>query len=288
MPAIQVCTREQPLMRIALFVPCYIDQLKPEIGLAALDVLEAFGFEVVFPEAQTCCGQPFLTAGETGAAASLVDHYVEVFDGFEQIVSLSGSCAATLRRHLPAHLKGTRAEEVAGRTLEFCEFLVGHDVAARDLGRFPHPVGLHSSCHSFRALRLGSPSESRESERVDPARQLLSAIDGLHLVDLSRRDECCGFGGIFSVEEEAVSCRMGLDRLADHRLAGSKVIASTDVSCLFQLDGLARKAGFDFRTMHIAELLAESLAATPHPDVADPAIRPATPSEEQEGRNGPR
>jgi len=260
-------------MRIALFVPCYIDQLKPEIGLAALDVLETFGFEVVFPEAQTCCGQPFLTAGEVGAAESLFRHYLDVFEDFDQIVALSGSCAATLRRHLPTHLTGSRAETVAGRTLEFCEFLVEHDIATKNLGRFPQRVGLHSSCHGLRELRLGTPSETREPERIDPARALLSAIDGLQLVDLARRDECCGFGGIFSIEEEAVSCRMGLDRLADHRLAGSQVITSTDFSCLLQLGGLARKGGLEFRTMHIAELLAESLAGNDQGDVHDGATR---------------
>ncbi len=275
-------------MRIALFVPCYIDQLKPKIGLAALDVLETFGFEVVFPEAQTCCGQPFLTAGETAAATSLFAHYVDVFDGFDQIVALSGSCAATLRRHLPTHLQGSRAEGVAGRTFEFCEFLVRHGIATEHLGRFPHHVGLHTSCHALRELRLGTPSETQEPERMDPARLLLSAIDGLHLVDLARRDECCGFGGLFSVEEEAVSCRMGLDRLADHRLAGSKVITSTDVSCLFQLDGLARKAGFEFRTMHIAELLAESLAAGAKGAARDPETPLETRPEGSGRTDGPR
>ena len=116
-------------MRIALFVPCYIDQLKPAIGLAALEVLDHFGFDIAFPEAQTCCGQAFLTAGEVGAAERLFHHYLDVFEGFDQIVALSGSCAATLRRQLPAHVSGSRAETVAGRTREFCEFLVEHDIA---------------------------------------------------------------------------------------------------------------------------------------------------------------
>ncbi|MFP6654686.1 MAG: (Fe-S)-binding protein [Myxococcota bacterium] len=247
-------------MRIALFVPCYIDQLKPEIGLAALDVFEAFGFEVDFPEAQTCCGQPFLNAGETSGAESLFQHFMDVFAGYDQIVSLSGSCAATLRRHLPDPPLGSRSESPTGRVVEFCEFLVAQDIPMNDLGRFPHRVGLHTSCHTLRGLRLGSPSETREPERVDPARRLLSSIEGLQLVELARPDECCGFGGLFSIEEEAVSCRMGLDRLADHRLAGSEVITSTDLSCLLQLDGLARRGDFAFRAIHIAELLAESLA----------------------------
>ena len=253
-------------MRVALFVPCYIDQLKPEVGLAALDVLEAFGFDVVFPEAQTCCGQAFLTAGESGSAKSLFHHYLDVFEDFDQIVTLSGSCAATVRRQLPSHVPGSRAESVASRTFEFCEFLVAQGVASKNLGRFPHRVGLHASCHALRELGLGTPSELRSAGPPDPARSLLSSIQGLQLVDLTRPDECCGFGGVFSVEEEAVSCRMGLDRLADHRLAGSEVITSSDISCLFQLQGLDAKSraagapGFEFRMLHVAELLAESLA----------------------------
>ncbi|HIF92193.1 MAG: (Fe-S)-binding protein [Myxococcales bacterium] len=253
-------------MRVALFVPCYIDQLRPGVGLAALDVLEAFGFDVVFPEAQTCCGQPFLTAGESRSAKSLFHHYLDVFEDFDQIVTLSGSCAATVRCQLPNHVPGSRAKAIASHTFEFCEFLVAHDVASRNLGHFPHRVGLHASCHALRELGLGTPSELRHLGRPDPARSLLSSIQGLQLVDLTRSDECCGFGGVFSVEEEAVSCRMGLDRLADHQLAGSEVITSTDISCLFQLQGLGAKSqasgapGFEFRMLHVAELLAESLA----------------------------
>ncbi len=251
---------ESLTMRIALFIPCYVDQLKPEVGLAALDVFDALGFETVsYPEDQTCCGQPFLTAGEVGRAKSLARHYVEVFEGFDQIVTLSGSCAATVRRQLPLLVSGSRAEDVAGRTREFCEFLVEHGAASRSLGRFPKRVGLHASCHALRDLRLGTPSETRTPARIDPARSLLSSIGELELVDLVRRDECCGFGGFFSVEEEAVSCRMGLDRLADHQGAGAEVITSMDISCLFQLEGLAARNGFDFRMMHIAEVLASSL-----------------------------
>jgi L-lactate dehydrogenase complex protein LldE len=253
--------RSEPLtMRIALFVPCYVDQLKPEVGLAALDVFDALGHEAVFyPEDQTCCGQPFLTAGEVGRARSLGRHYIDVFEDFDEIVTLSGSCAATVRRQLPLLVPGSRAEDVAGRTREFCEFLVEHGAASRSLGRFPKRVGLHASCHALRDLRLGTASESRAPARIDPARTLLSSIEGLELVDLVRRDECCGFGGLFSIEEEAVSCRMGLDRLADHQGARAEVITSMDISCLLQLEGLAARNGFNFRMMHIAELLASSL-----------------------------
>ena len=246
-------------MRIALFVPCYVDQLKPDVGLAALDVFDALGFETVYPEDQTCCGQPFLTAGEVDRGRSLGRHFIDVFEDFDEIVTLSGSCAAMVRRQLPLLVPGSRAEDVAGRTREFCEFLVEHGAACKPLGRFPDRVGLHASCHALRDLRLGTPSETREPERVDPARSLLASIDELELIDLTRPDECCGFGGLFSIEEEAVSCQMGLDRLADHRGAGARVITSTDISCLLHLDGLAQKNGFSVRTMHVAEILASSL-----------------------------
>jgi len=251
-------------MHVALFVPCYVDQLKPEVGLAALDLLEGAGFEVDFPERQTCCGQAFLTAGEVEHARRLGHRYAEVFADYDAIVTPSGSCAATIRRHLPAWQPGAAAERVAERTVELCAFL--HSQAAPDSvrGRFPHRVGLHASCHALRELRLGTPSETREAARVDPARALLSQLDDIALVDLSRRDECCGFGGVFAVEEEAVSCRMGLDRLADHRRADAEVLTSTDVSCLLHLEGLARRRDMPLRVMHVAEILAEARPRMTH------------------------
>ena len=244
-------------MRLALMIPCYIDQLKPEVGLATLRVLEACGHEVVFPEAQTCCGQPFLTAGEVERAKPLGAHYIDVFESFDRVVTPSGSCAATIRRQLPAWVPGSAAEQTAGRTLEFCEFLASAEGGTNALptGRFDRRVGLHASCHALRELGLGTPSETRDEPATDPAATLLSQIEGLELVDLLRRDECCGFGGVFSVAEEAVSCRMGLDRLADHQGAGAAVIASTDSSCLMHLEGLATKRGMPLEMMHVAEVL---------------------------------
>lgn len=248
-------------MRVALFIPCYVDQLRPEVGLATLRLLEALGLEVVFPEDQTCCGQPFLTAGETRAAADLGRRYAEIFDGFDAIVTPSGSCAATIRGHLSRWLPGSQGDRVAERTKELCEFLMEGDRLRDFSGRFAHRVGLHSSCHALRELRLGNPSETREPARIDPARALLERLDGIELIDLLRRDECCGFGGIFSVREEAVSCRMGTDRLADHSRGGAQIIASTDVSCLLHLGGLAERRAIPMRTLHVAEILAEGFLA---------------------------
>jgi len=254
-------------MKLGLFIPCYVDQLRPEVGMAVVRLLEGLGLDFEFPEAQTCCGQPFLTAGERGHAGRLARRYVDVFADCDVVVTPSGSCAAHVRGHLPDLVPGAPARSLAGRTRELCEFLVETGALRGRAGRFPGRVGLHASCHALRGLRHGQPSESRAPAAasgaktagppVDPARALLESLDGLELVRLERRDECCGFGGVFAVEQEAVSCRMGLDRLADHVRAGAQIVTSSDVSCLLQLEGLARRDGTPLAFRHVAELLAE-------------------------------
>ncbi len=246
-------------MKIGLFIPCYVDQLRPEVGMAVVRLFDALGLEFDFPQEQTCCGQPFVTAGEKAHASRLGRRFVDVFAEYDVVVTPSGSCAANVRSHLPHLVSGDRAHETAAKTRELCEFLLESQVHHRLVGRFPRRVGLHASCHALRELRHGRPSESRGPERVDPARKLLEGLAGIEIVELSRRDECCGFGGLFAVEEEAVSCRMGQDRLADHERAGAAVLTSTDVSCLLQLEGLARRQGSPVEVMHVAEILAASL-----------------------------
>lgn len=249
-------------MKIGLFIPCYVDQLRPEVGMAVVRLFDALGLDFDFPEEQTCCGQPFISSGERGHGARLGRRFVEVFADYDVVVTPSGSCAASVRRHLPHLVPGDRAQETAAKTRELCEFLLETQDPGRLAGRFPRKVGLHASCHALRELGHGRPSESRGPERVDPARKLLEALAGIELVPLTRRDECCGFGGLFAVDEEAVSCRMGQDRLADHERAGAEVLTSTDVSCLLQLEGLARRQGAPLEFLHVAEILAASLIAT--------------------------
>jgi len=152
-------------------------------------------------------------------------------------------------------LSGT-ADQTDAKTRELCEFL--HDVLeVKPRGRFPAKVGLHHSCHGLRELRLGSGSE-RLVPAFSKTRTLLQGIEGLELADLARPDECCGFGGTFAISEEAVSCAMGRDRIADHERAGAEVITGGDVSCLMHLEGLARRDGKKLRVLHVAELLEEA------------------------------
>jgi len=248
-------------VKAALFVPCYVDQLYPRVGLAAARVLERLGVTVVFPEEQTCCGQPMANAGFAADAAPLARRFLEVFGEHDAVVCPSGSCTSMVRNHYDAYLAGRPGfERLKASTFELCEFV--HDVlGVRALpGRYPRKVGLHRSCHGLRELRLGSSSE-RVEPRFGKVDALLRGLDGLELVELTRSDECCGFGGTFAVAEEAVSCLMGRDRIADHLGAGAEVVTGTDVSCLMHMDGLARRAGLPLAFRHVAEVLDEALAA---------------------------
>jgi L-lactate dehydrogenase complex protein LldE len=244
-------------MEVALFVPCYIDQFYPRVGIATVEVLERHGVRVTFPEDQTCCGQPMANAGCLDDAAKLAEKFLRVFGGHRYIVSPSGSCTSMVRNHY-GPLLGARATELTGKVFELCEFL--HDVVqAQPKGKFAARVGLHQSCHGLRELRLGTGSE-RVLPARDKVRELLAGIDGLELVPLQRGDECCGFGGAFAIDEESISCRMGRDRIADHERAGAEIITAGDMSCLMHLQGLIRRDKKPMRVMHIAELLAEARA----------------------------
>jgi L-lactate dehydrogenase complex protein LldE len=182
---------------------------------------------------------------------------LDVFAPYEHVVCPSGSCTSMVRNQYELLLPGDpRAGALRAKTRELCEFL--HDVlGVRPRGRFPHKVGLHQSCHGLRELRLASGSE-RLVTAFSKIGDLLSGIEGLELTQLARPDECCGFGGTFSVAEEAVSCAMGRDRLADHERAGSEVITGADSSCLMHLEGLIRRDGKKLRVLHVAELLEEA------------------------------
>jgi L-lactate dehydrogenase complex protein LldE len=247
-----------PLVRVALFVPCYVDQLWPQAGLATVRVLERHGCEVVFPEEQTCCGQPMSNAGLAAAAAPLARRFLEIFSGFDAVVCPSGSCTSMVRHQYDALLGGAAGfAELKRRTFELCEFLVDVLGVKAAQGRFAHRVALHQSCHGLRELGLGIPSE-RLLPRANKVEGLLRSLGGIDLVKLARADECCGFGGTFAVAEEAVSVLMGKDRLADHARAGAEIVTGTDVSCLLHLAGVARREGAPLRFMHVAEVLAEA------------------------------
>jgi L-lactate dehydrogenase complex protein LldE len=245
-----------PGRRVGLFIPCYIDQLYPQVGMATLQILQQCGVAVEFPPTQTCCGQPMANTGCTDEARPLAERFLRLFAPYDYVVAPSGSCVAMVRVHYEEYLRGRPGfEELKRKTFELCEFLTQVLRIKEIRGRFPHRVGLHQSCHGLRELRLAKSSEL-VGEPYSQARQLLTMLDGVQLVELSRPDECCGFGGTFAVNEEAVSCLMGHDRIADHERAGAEVLTANDMSCLMHLEGLIRRDRKPLRVLHIAEILA--------------------------------
>ena len=195
---------------VALFIPCYVDQLYPEVGLATARVLERLGVKVEFPEAQTCCGQPMANAGATlgrGASGPPLPRRLRALRVRRlPLGQLHRDGATPLRRRPARRTRGSRA--VAAQTLRAVRVLHRRARGRRIAGSFPRRVGLHQSCHGLRELRLGSGSE-RMVEPWNKVRALLASLDGIELVELTRPDECCGFGGMFAVDEEAVSGAYG-------------------------------------------------------------------------------
>jgi len=253
---------------VGLFIPCYVDQLYPAVGHATARVLERLGVTVEFPEDQTCCGQPMANAGATSAAAPVAQHHLDVFARYAQVVCPSGSCTAMVRHHYHDVLPDDpRVETVGGRTYELCEYLTDVLGVRSVTGVFRRRVGLHQSCHGLRELRLGSGSE-RIIQPWNKVRSLLSSLEGIELVDLTRPDECCGFGGIFSVDESAVSGAMGRDRVADHTKAGAQVVTAVDMSCLMHLEGIARRNGSPLQFLHVAQVLDTAMSAASSPSGA--------------------
>jgi len=248
---------------VALFVPCFVDQLAPRVGIASLEVLERLGLEVVMPEGAACCGQPAANAGFERQGAGALRRLVETFAECERIVVPSGSCALHIRTH--AGSLGAVGARVAERTVELTTFLhddVGPEAVAALGAVFPRRVALHIGCHALRGLGVARSTEV-QGPPFDKLRALLERVEGISFADVRRPDECCGFGGTFAVVEPAVSARMGRDRLRDFAASGADVVVSTDVSCLLHLDGLARRAGPMLPMLHVSEVLLGTPSAMP-------------------------
>ena len=236
--------------RVSIFVTCIVDQLFPDVGLAMATVLERVGYEVHFPESQTCCGQPAFNSGFRDEACTVAKHTLGTLAGSDYVVVPSGSCASMLSHHyedLFAEGSAERAAAVAlgPRVYEFSQFLT--EVAGRDdVGaRFDGVATYHDSCHALRELKI-----------KDGPRRLLSHVRGLELREMDAAEECCGFGGTFSVKFAGVSGAMGRTKLDSILRTGATSVVSIDSSCLMQLQGVISRAGLPIRTLHLAEVLA--------------------------------
>jgi L-lactate dehydrogenase complex protein LldE len=239
---------------IALFVTCLADTLFPDVGRAVVRLLERLGHEVVFPAAQTCCGQAHTNTGYQSMALPLVQRFVDTFEPYDLVVAPSGSCVGSVRHQhaMIARAAGDvrlarRAEAVASRTYELSELLV--DVlGTTDVGAsFPHRVTYHPTCHSLRMLRVG-----------DRPLALLREVRNLDLVELPDADQCCGFGGTFAVKNADTSTAMLADKMANVIGTHAEVCAASDASCLMHIGGGLSRLQTGVRTVHLAEILAST------------------------------
>lgn len=239
------------MKKVALFIPCFVDQLTPQVGIDTARVLRRVGYEVEFPEDQTCCGQPAFNAGYWKDARPCAERFVRLFADYDAIVCPSGSCTAMVRKHYPELLAESSldgaAMAVGNRTYELSEFLV-RIAGVTDVGAaFPHSVTYHSSCHATRELGI----------REEP-RTLLRNVRGLELREMQAPEECCGFGGAFSVKFGMISAAMGDTKCGYAEATGAEYVVTTDPSCMLHIEGVMRKTNRAQKTVHIANILAQT------------------------------
>ena len=231
-------------MKIALFIPCYIDQIFPEIGVATVEILKKFKLNVYFPEDQTCCGQPAFNTGYRKEAKELAYRFVKIFEKYDYIVSPSGSCTAMVKNFY-SELGVDERGVIKNKIFELTQFLVNVLNIKSTGASFEAKVTYHDSCHLLR--ELGIKSEPR---------LLLKNVKGLELVEMPGSENCCGFGGTFSVKFPEISTAMVEDKVKSIQSTGAQFVTSTDASCLMQIDGFIKRNKIPVKTIHIAEILA--------------------------------
>lgn len=242
--------------RVGLFVTCLVDLVRPQVGFAAVKLLEQAGCEVIVPAQQTCCGQPAWNAGADAHAADIARQVVAAFEGFDYVVVPSGSCGGMLKKHYPEVLKddpayAPRARALAAKTHELMSFLVRVRGVKGVDAKCAGTICYHDFCSSLREMNM----------KAEP-RQLLGSVAGLTLSEIKEPDICCGFGGLFSVKYPAISERMADDKIAGAEETGADTLVGPDLGCLLHLAGRMERQGKTMRVRHAAEILA-GMADTP-------------------------
>jgi len=241
-----------PHTKVALFIPCYTEQIFPETGMALVRLLRHFGMQPLYVPHQTCCGQPAFNTGYRDLAIPLAERFLRLFEPYEWIVAPSGSCVSMVKVFYgKLDLSGAgreRWEKIRHRIFEGTQF-IHHQLGIKSIGgRFEGRVAMHESCHARRELGIG----------VEP-RALLQSISELELVIPPGAEECCGFGGTFAVKFPELSTAIGLDKLSALQGTGAQIITALDDSCLMHLHGLLRRRGLELRSLHALRIMAEAL-----------------------------
>ncbi len=246
-------------MKVGLFIPCYINAVYPQVGVASFKLLKSLGVDVDYPLDQTCCGQPMANAGFEEESVELAKRFDRLFEQYDYIVGPSASCVVFVRDHYGQLLAKEPHRCVSeGKIYDICEFI--HDVVKPTSlqASFPHKVSIQNSCHGVRLMHLSSPSELN-IPYYNKLRDLLSLVKDIEVVEPERPDECCGFGGMFAVEEHAVSGQMGRDKVKRHIDTGAEYIVGADGSCLMHQNGIIAREKLPIKTIHIVEVLAAGL-----------------------------
>ena len=236
---------------IQLMATCLCDAFYDNVGRATVQVLEHAGCEIEFPEDQTCCGQPAFNAGDWPASRQVVRHVCKVFAGEKPIIVPSGSCAAMMFHGAPLEFEKetdlSTIEATGQRTWELADYIVNGLGITQWPGTFPHRVAFHTSCHS------------RGTKSGEAALTLLQSIQGCEVVPIGESEQCCGFGGAFSVTFPNISAQMGRLKI-EHAVAQKpEILASSDMGCLMHLGGLVNRESSPVKIMHLAEILAAAL-----------------------------
>jgi L-lactate dehydrogenase complex protein LldE len=236
-------------MNVQLFIPCFVDQLYPQVAFNMVKVLEKAGCTVSYNTNQTCCGQPAFNAGFWGEAKEVCSKFLNDFSGVDYIVAPSASCVGFVRNYYSKLFENSAesglAKKTAERTFEFSEFLI-HILKIDDFGAsFNGKATYHDSCAALRECKV----------KQEP-RQLLSKVKGLEMVEMNDVETCCGFGGTFAVKFEPISIAMGDQKITNAGATGAEYIISTDMSCLMHIDGCAKHKHAGLKVLHLADVLA--------------------------------
>ncbi|MEG6507394.1 (Fe-S)-binding protein [Methyloligella sp. 2.7D] len=247
---------------VGLFVTCLVDLFRPNIGFAAVKLLQDAGCRVSVPAQQVCCGQPAYNNGDDAAARRIAKQVIETFADFDYVVGPSGSCMATLRKDYPEMFEDDakwreRAADLSARSFELMSFLTDILGARPMPASYPGRVTYHDSCSGLRKLGI-----------KDQPRQLLSQVEGLTLAELQDSETCCGFGGTFCVKYPEISTHMVSDKVANVESAEADTVLGGDLGCLLNIAGRLKRLGKPARVFHAAEVLAgmTDLAAIGEPD----------------------
>ena len=238
---------------VSLFIPCIVDQWAPRVGMATAELLRHIGCSPFYRPEQTCCGQVLYNSGRVSAARKLARRFIRIFENDAAVVSPSASCVHMVRRHYPVLFEDSpawrrRAESLADRVFELCEFLVDH-LAAPDVGaRFFGRAAYHESCSHLYGLNIS-----------DPPKRLLAAVEGLEVVDMAGADICCGFGGRFSVDYPDISGAMVADKAANFAASGADVLVLCEPGCLLNIGGYVSRHYPEKKVVHMATFLVEHL-----------------------------